>query len=525
MKRFLARSAVACAAIGLTSSIASAAGIEVIYSEITGHPTSQIPGALDASGMPIAIEFKAIEDMNFKADGSQWILRGRANSLDTIDTCLLLGAGTTGNMLAQEAQPVAGGTAPEVYDFFDGVAGFNDAGDFAFGARARNGVFAVKEKVIRFTAANGFQVVATESAPLLGAIDAPVGASGDELLGNSLNGIHLLNDNRVGFVDLSTTNISTLRRPILVYHNAGVNQTFLQSGVTAVGGNVWDSFPSDGFRTTPDGAHYIALGDDEGPTTTDQILVVDGNVVLREGSVIPSTSITVTSIFAFDLLASGDWFSRGSTPTGSDWAVRNGALLAATGAPITSGGAIANWGDTFLGCTGNRVGDTIVCGNTDLADPGRDTVVVFNGSDIVVREGDPIDLNEDGIFDDGVFIGRGNNTLAAFAPNDFFLTDDRILYFIAPLNDGKGNDLGTFGAGGEAFLRLDLNPIVGLLGDMNCDGIVSVGDIAGFVLALTDPAGYAATFPDCDINNADVNGDAVVSVGDIAGFVALLVGR
>lgn len=64
----------------------------------------------------------------------------------------------------------------------------------------------------------------------------------------------------------------------------------------------------------------------------------------------------------------------------------------------------------------------------------------------------------------------------------------------------------------------------GLLGDMNCDGVVSVGDIGAFVLALTDPAGYAAQFPDCDINNGDINGDGIVSVGDIGAFVALLTG-
>lgn len=63
-----------------------------------------------------------------------------------------------------------------------------------------------------------------------------------------------------------------------------------------------------------------------------------------------------------------------------------------------------------------------------------------------------------------------------------------------------------------------------LLGDMNCDGIVSVGDIGPFVTALTDPAGYAILFPDCDINNGDLNDDGIVSVGDIGLFVALLVG-
>ncbi|MDX2200008.1 MAG: dockerin type I repeat-containing protein [Phycisphaerae bacterium] len=71
-----------------------------------------------------------------------------------------------------------------------------------------------------------------------------------------------------------------------------------------------------------------------------------------------------------------------------------------------------------------------------------------------------------------------------------------------------------------ANLPVPSNPLV--LGDMNCDGIVSVGDISGFVLALTDPTGYAAAFPGCSILAADVNADGVISVGDIAGFVALL---
>ncbi len=65
---------------------------------------------------------------------------------------------------------------------------------------------------------------------------------------------------------------------------------------------------------------------------------------------------------------------------------------------------------------------------------------------------------------------------------------------------------------------------VELLGDMNCDGQLSVGDINPFVLALTDPPGYAKQFPDCPITNGDINDDGSVSVGDINGFVALIVG-
>ncbi len=61
-------------------------------------------------------------------------------------------------------------------------------------------------------------------------------------------------------------------------------------------------------------------------------------------------------------------------------------------------------------------------------------------------------------------------------------------------------------------------------GDLNCDGTVSVGDINPFVLALTDPAGYADAFPDCDALNGDCSDDGQLTVGDINCFVTLITG-
>ncbi|MEW6252398.1 MAG: hypothetical protein AB1716_17300 [Planctomycetota bacterium] len=59
-------------------------------------------------------------------------------------------------------------------------------------------------------------------------------------------------------------------------------------------------------------------------------------------------------------------------------------------------------------------------------------------------------------------------------------------------------------------------------GDLNCDGVVDFDDINPFVLALSDPGGYAAQYPDCDIRTGDVNGDGNVNFDDINPFVALL---
>ena len=66
-----------------------------------------------------------------------------------------------------------------------------------------------------------------------------------------------------------------------------------------------------------------------------------------------------------------------------------------------------------------------------------------------------------------------------------------------------------------------------LRGDMAMSGTVDTGDVAPFVLALTDPEAYMAQF---GINEAtmtavaDINQDGVFDSGDVAPFVQLLVG-
>jgi hypothetical protein len=70
-----------------------------------------------------------------------------------------------------------------------------------------------------------------------------------------------------------------------------------------------------------------------------------------------------------------------------------------------------------------------------------------------------------------------------------------------------------------SFLR-DLHP-----GDLNCDGSVDFGDINPFVLALSDPAVWQASYADCNIMNGDVNENGTVGFDDINPFVALLTGR
>ncbi len=59
-------------------------------------------------------------------------------------------------------------------------------------------------------------------------------------------------------------------------------------------------------------------------------------------------------------------------------------------------------------------------------------------------------------------------------------------------------------------------------GDVNCDARIDFFDIEPFLLALFDPAAYAAALPDCNLLTADTNGDGQVNFFDIDSFVALL---
>jgi len=83
--------------------------------------------------------------------------------------------------------------------------------------------------------------------------------------------------------------------------------------------------------------------------------------------------------------------------------------------------------------------------------------------------------------------------------------------------DGDGDGLSYVDMGVDEYGSF-------VCGDLNCDGSVDFGDINPYVLALTDPAAYGATFPACDVLNADINGDGAVDFGDINPFVALLTG-
>lgn len=87
------------------------------------------------------------------------------------------------------------------------------------------------------------------------------------------------------------------------------------------------------------------------------------------------------------------------------------------------------------------------------------------------------------------------------------------------------------GSGAFAYSgwNIDDIAIIGIpqfaVGDVNCDGDIDLFDIDPFVMMLTNPAGYAATYPDCSTRLGDCDDDGDVDLFDIDPFVALLTGK
>lgn len=74
----------------------------------------------------------------------------------------------------------------------------------------------------------------------------------------------------------------------------------------------------------------------------------------------------------------------------------------------------------------------------------------------------------------------------------------------------------------EAFV-IELTRADVLMGDLNCDGTLDVGDIGPFIHAILGAQRYEATYPDCDRMLGDFNDDGRVDGFDISPFVKALV--
>lgn len=432
------RPALLCTSIACLGAAGASAGpfglVSVIFSSVAGAPSNAVPGM---GGLGFFNGTAVFERPYRSADGTRWVMRARANLTTVNDWMIISGTGSSAvgaQVVLQEGQATPWDGSVNVESIVRRNVGINNNGDIAMVANT-NGATTSDEHIVRRNASGTWDVIAREGDP------TPAGGA----YGLTLDSAHILNNGDVGFINTSVTGLTTATNAMAVRGGTLV----AHKGVTIPGGqaggatNTWENFATDEFYTSADGAHYMLTGDTNAATTSDGIIVVDGQVVIQEGvTVLPgfANAVSTTNRESF-MMSNGDWFARGSNATDNlDWVVRNGNVVARTGDAIT-GSTSEAWSDTagftptFFFMAGDNLGNYVVGGVTDAADPAANAVLVYNGSTVLIREGTMIDINGDGLMNDDAFVSVFNN-------DDGFLTDDGHFYFTADLRNAAGATLG-----------------------------------------------------------------------------------
>ncbi len=187
-----------------------------------------------------------------------------------------------------------------------------------------------------------------------------------------------------------------------------------------------------------------------------------------------------------------------------------------------------------LGCSADRCGGTYRRGNLALAVTGGTTYLIRVGSystgigPFILTLTGP-DCGSTNYTLETTVVGQGSITLDP--PGGTYSPGTTVTVTAIPADhwrfDVWGGDL--HGSTNPTTITMDGNHSIsatfGVIGDLNCDGLVYFDDINAFVLALGDPNGYHAAYPDCEILHGDCNQDGVLNFSDINPFVAILAGR
>jgi hypothetical protein len=426
----------------------------VIFSNIAASPTSDVPGLPGKKFNPgTSSQF----DRPFVSpDGTRWIIGALAddpvNDLDVV----IVGSGPTSagsNTVFKEgdAAPDGNGTITLIRT----QMGINNAGQFVFNGDT-SAATTVDDVVIRWNG-SAFDVVAREGTAAPG---QPAGVG----YGSSNNASHILANGNVRFRSAALTGNTTQQ---VLYENSSIASGVVvaQTDITAPGGQLFapvqtlDNLTSDRFISDATGANYLYHGDLNGPTATDLVMVFNGNVVAQEGAVLPGSGFaTPVAILSGDagsqqISRNNGWYmfrgnnADGTGATATDWVVRNGVVVAQTDAPITPGSTElyddSIFTTTFFINTIDDNGNFVIGGVTNNSDVNKNAVLVYNGSEVLLRENDPVDLDGNGLADDDAFISIFNN-------DDSFLTNDGYYYFMADLRNGAGATIG------QAFLSVQV---------------------------------------------------------------------
>jgi hypothetical protein len=488
-----------CAAAGivaLSALSASAAGPELIVSTLPSSDTSLLPGTVDSR---LVTDFGPL----FRSpSGNRWIMQSRADTTGGPADVILTGTGasvTTQFRGDQENPWQPGEGAFAVLGSVTDQYAINDSGDFAFGINE------LARDVLVLNNNGAWSIVAreTETVPFDPTRVWP--GTGFDVAGVSADGTQV--SYHIANVDTAPASTAVTYLVINGVPQVAVGTTVPTGQLTSPDRPYDAAGSSTYFQVDGAGDTWIAVASLSGSTTNDDIVVLNNNVIAQESFAF-STKTANRRLAGPEVSGNGlHWYVRGqATDNTTNWVAKDSDIVASTGEPITTG-ASEIWANptgfsrTFFQITGNDAGGYVVIGGTNAAAPGN-AVAVYNGSTVLLRQGEPIDVDGNGMFDDNVFLSFADTGSELYTS---FLSNDGYFYTTVQILDGVGADLG------EAVIRVRVPSSA----DFNGVGGVTVQDIFDFLSDWSSQIGGGPVI----IRSADFNGESGVTVQDIFDFL------
>jgi uncharacterized repeat protein (TIGR01451 family) len=394
------------------------AAIKGVISTIAGSTSSNVPGlpGVKFSGTIMNPPWGS-------PDGTNFIQVVDTDQPTASDLVVLVSRNGVMTVEAQEGNPITGITPALATNLISGIdtkAAINNAGNFAF-----SGDFtgtASDDYVVKNVGGVYSLVIDEDTTPTGGVIAGST--TWNDVAGN----VTIAPNNQVTFT--ATVNDA----PATTSDNATVRDdgatALAVEGVTTPGNlagtpSTWQNFSSlDSLGLTFDATHtnWTLSGDTNNATTTnDNIAVRNGDVIMQEGEAFTGASGTITTIGRVRTGANGDWLGS-FTGTGSIvYIVRNGNILIKTGDAVPGGNG-ETFNRTCFAVASNANGDYVYGVETTEADVLRDAVIVLNNTTVIARQNDPVDLNNDGIFNDDAFIRTVENDNIFMSNTDVYVT-------------------------------------------------------------------------------------------------------
>ncbi len=410
--------------------------ITTIYTNIPGDPSAEVPGYPGVYFQPGT--GTAHFDRPYGSPNGHWILSALNDQGTSIDEMVI----ADGTVMITEGDPAPWTGGTENVGLILSQLAINDNGDFLFCTNT-DGPITSDEYIVGWNG-SAFYAAAQEGNPVPGVPGAT--------LGDTLDSPNIDNAGLVAYEADNILGVPTTDDNVLVYGSSILAQKGITVPPGQIGSQACEFFDQYDFYVTHDGLHWLVQGDLDGSTSTDDVVIMDGTVVVQEGVILPGSTFTdpvdSSGITGVHLGFGGDYFVRGDNDiTDADWVYSNGAVIATLGDPIYSGATEA-WSDTeYSSCFFLHIGGAAgayVIGGVSNGPTDSNGVLVYSNSIEIARESQPVDLDGNGYYDDDVFFDT-------FGNDDGMLTAGNLFYFVATVKNAAGTRLG------QGYFVCDLN--------------------------------------------------------------------